>query len=385
MVWTKASTGQQTQTTWEADSMATEMEDLLVAAERLANLGSWSITIPGREVTWSDGLHRITGRAPGRPPAANELDLFIHPEDVAALDATVQRALADPEAFPQEGAHLEFRVVRPDGSVREVLAHGLTARARDSGAWRFFGALQDVTEQRMTERDLQAHYAVTQTLREWESFDEGVVVLLRRLGTALDTTCAGLWTLDPSGEHLVCRAFWTVPERNLLEFTAAARTRRFRRGESVIGGVWERAEPVGVPEMTATTTDLGRIASAAGMRSLIAFPAGDAAGPIAVIALVSDEPRELTASLQRTLTGIGHELGNFLERRRAQLQPSPLSARELEVLRLAAEGNSGPEIAARLIVSPSTVKTHFENIYEKLGVGDRGGAVAHALRIGLIH
>jgi two-component system nitrate/nitrite response regulator NarL len=35
-------------------------------------------------------------------------------------------------------------------------------------------------------------------------------------------------------------------------------------------------------------------------------------------------------------------------------------------------------------VSPSTVKTHFENIYEKLGVGDRAAAVAHALRIGLI-
>jgi two-component system, NarL family, nitrate/nitrite response regulator NarL len=55
------------------------------------------------------------------------------------------------------------------------------------------------------------------------------------------------------------------------------------------------------------------------------------------------------------------------------------------VLRLAAEGCSGPEIAARLIVSPSTIKTHFENIGEKLGVSDRAGAVARAMRIGLVH
>ncbi|MEA2288463.1 MAG: Bacterial regulatory protein luxR family, partial [Solirubrobacteraceae bacterium] len=37
-----------------------------------------------------------------------------------------------------------------------------------------------------------------------------------------------------------------------------------------------------------------------------------------------------------------------------------------------------------LILSPATVKTHFENIYEKLGVSDRAAAVAHAMRIGLI-
>jgi two-component system nitrate/nitrite response regulator NarL len=61
-----------------------------------------------------------------------------------------------------------------------------------------------------------------------------------------------------------------------------------------------------------------------------------------------------------------------------------LTERELEVLRLAAEGNTGPQIAEKLFISPATIKTHFQHIYEKLGVGDRAGAVAQALRIGLI-
>ena len=86
----------------------------------------------------------------------------------------------------------------------------------------------------------------------------------------------------------------------------------------------------------------------------------------------------------RTLTGIGRELGRFLERRRADLVPRRISKRELDVLRLAAEGNTGPRIAEQLVLSPATVKTHFENIYDKLGVSDRAGAVAHAMRIGLI-
>jgi DNA-binding CsgD family transcriptional regulator len=65
-------------------------------------------------------------------------------------------------------------------------------------------------------------------------------------------------------------------------------------------------------------------------------------------------------------------------------RPRPLTARELEIVRLAADGLSGPEIAERLVVSPGTVKTHFQNIYAKLGVSQRAGAVAKALRQGLI-
>jgi ATP/maltotriose-dependent transcriptional regulator MalT len=103
-----------------------------------------------------------------------------------------------------------------------------------------------------------------------------------------------------------------------------------------------------------------------------------------VLSLYSLEKRVPSPSLIRTLTGIGSELGRFLSRRRAQLGPRPLSPRELQVLTLAAEGLSGPQIAEQLFVSPSTVKTHLEHIYDKLGVGDRAAAVATALRSGLV-
>ncbi len=69
----------------------------------------------------------------------------------------------------------------------------------------------------------------------------------------------------------------------------------------------------------------------------------------------------------------------------AMHQPfAPLTPRESEVLQLAAEGLSGPNISARLFVSQGTVKSHFQNIYDKLGVRDRAGAVARGLRIGFI-
>jgi DNA-binding CsgD family transcriptional regulator len=63
---------------------------------------------------------------------------------------------------------------------------------------------------------------------------------------------------------------------------------------------------------------------------------------------------------------------------------APLTAREQQVLQLAARGFSGPRIAQRLVVSPSTVKTHFANIYKKLAVRDRTTAVANGMRLGLV-
>jgi ATP/maltotriose-dependent transcriptional regulator MalT len=104
---------------------------------------------------------------------------------------------------------------------------------------------------------------------------------------------------------------------------------------------------------------------------------------VAVLSFYSFERRAPSVELVRTLTAIGRELGRFLSRRAAELGPRPLTEREIEVLSLAAEGLSGPGIAEHLFLSPATVKTHFEHIYEKLGVGDRAAAVAQALRTGL--
>ena len=61
-----------------------------------------------------------------------------------------------------------------------------------------------------------------------------------------------------------------------------------------------------------------------------------------------------------------------------------LSSRELEILGLMAEGNSNQEIANRLFVSVSTVKTHNQNLFEKLDVKRRTQAVEKAKRLNLI-
>ena len=67
-------------------------------------------------------------------------------------------------------------------------------------------------------------------------------------------------------------------------------------------------------------------------------------------------------------------------RKRAEPEGPVLSPREREVLKLIAAGSSIPAMAKELYLAPSTVKTHVQRLYEKLGVGDRAAAVAEAMR-----
>ena len=70
--------------------------------------------------------------------------------------------------------------------------------------------------------------------------------------------------------------------------------------------------------------------------------------------------------------------------RRNESDAPTQSAREREVLGHIAAGQSIPAMAKEMFLAPSTVKTHVQRLYEKLGVGDRGAVVAEAMRRGLL-
>jgi two-component system NarL family response regulator len=81
------------------------------------------------------------------------------------------------------------------------------------------------------------------------------------------------------------------------------------------------------------------------------------------------------------VVALADELSQAKERDR---KAETLTAREIEVLQLLAFGHTNKDIADQLFISPDTVKTHLEHIFEKLGASDRTAAVAEALRRRLI-
>jgi DNA-binding NarL/FixJ family response regulator len=77
----------------------------------------------------------------------------------------------------------------------------------------------------------------------------------------------------------------------------------------------------------------------------------------------------------------------FIEEARSaadEPRTTPLSKREREILQRVADGATTRQVASDLGISPHTVKTHLERIFEKLGANDRAQAVAIAIRTGIV-
>jgi NarL family two-component system response regulator LiaR len=107
--------------------------------------------------------------------------------------------------------------------------------------------------------------------------------------------------------------------------------------------------------------------------------------------LKDSSPQEILTAIRQVYRGemsmkpsIAKKLMHELQRSsELPLTEEPLTAREEEILKLVAQGFSNQEIAARLVISERTVRTHVSNILSKLHLANRTQAALYALREGL--
>ena len=96
--------------------------------------------------------------------------------------------------------------------------------------------------------------------------------------------------------------------------------------------------------------------------------------------------QRLTIDLLRSMAGSGKPAvpPSGVESSPDDPLAEPLTERETEILRLLAQGQTNPQIARELVVSPGTVKNHVRDIIAKLGVSDRTQAAVRAMELGLL-
>jgi PAS domain S-box-containing protein len=150
-------------------------QDNLRLAGQIAHIGYWSRDLASNKITWS----RETCRIFGLDPQTLELNVttlldYIQPEDGQMVLRAIQEA--DAGIRPYE---VEFRALRPDGTVRWIHSKGEINFDEDGGSGRMFGTLLDITERKRAEDALQ----------ESET----------RLRTIFDVSQAGIILVDARG------------------------------------------------------------------------------------------------------------------------------------------------------------------------------------------
>lgn len=180
----------------------------LSQAQQVAHIGSWDWDIVSNQVTWSAELYRIYGIAPEQHAATFEayLDL-VHPQDRQRVRQTIERALRNHQPF-----EFEERIVRADGSVRNLLSRGIVDLDDAGQAIHMLGACQDITERHRVKQleagqhEILAGIAGQQPLKQ--SLEQ--IALLHEAMNP-DALCSIL-LLDDSRRHVIEGAAPSLPE-----------------------------------------------------------------------------------------------------------------------------------------------------------------------------
>src|ERR1700674_3399332 len=119
----------------------------LAEAQRLSHTGSFGWTVTTGEINWSEETFRIFQYDRATKPTVELVLQRVHPEDVAMVKQTIDRAAQDARNFDHE-----YRLLMPDRSVKHVhvVAH---ASSDESGRLEFIGAVMDVTAAKLEIED----------------------------------------------------------------------------------------------------------------------------------------------------------------------------------------------------------------------------------------
>ncbi len=138
-----------------------ESEERLRMAVEAGRMGTWEWRIDTGRVTWSPGLEAIHGLAPGAFPGTfDAVQREIHPDDRQRVTRTILESVEQ-----RKDLRVEYRIVRPDGSVRWVEGRGRLVGERHGRPERMVGLCMDVTERIQAEEGRGALLAGEQRAR----------------------------------------------------------------------------------------------------------------------------------------------------------------------------------------------------------------------------
>jgi len=159
--------------------------------QETAAIGIWEYAPRENELHWSEGIRQIHGVEDDYEPSLDDGIEFYHPDDRAAIQSAVERALEDGEPYD-----LDLRIVRPDGEIRAVRAQGerIEDPQRDDAVLR--GVVQDITERKSAEREYKELAGEYEALLE----TSGDAIFLLDVETSGETPTFEFATLSPGYE-----------------------------------------------------------------------------------------------------------------------------------------------------------------------------------------
>jgi PAS domain S-box-containing protein len=288
-----------------AEEALRRSESNLAKAQEIAHLGSYELhVLPSGQNYYSEEIYRILGVDPASPPTTgpDPIAARVHPDDLVSYRETLHRAMREGAPF-----RLEYRVIRPDASIRYVQSVAEPIVGKDGNAIRLVGTLLDITERKRAELHQQVQFATTRGLAESATLTDAAPVVLRAICQTLDWDHGEFWRVDGRTGALRCIETWarTRSRADAHDFGPELP----RHVQQLVAPFWSSDLR---REQRFKGVTRGRVHAAAGV------PVLQGADMLGVVALYSFEVRPADPGLLRLFMALGAQLGQFLERTRAE-------------------------------------------------------------------
>ena len=219
----------------------------------------------------------------------------------------------------------DFLFKRPDskGGMRYISTSGQPI-VDDKGRFRGYrGIAKDITDARRAQELQNLEHSVTHSIAEAVSVTAAMTAVIRAICETESWECGRYFRVDEKAGALRLGESWGVPEPAIQQFIERSdqlsREIAYRPGVGLIGQVWQSGQPLWVADVTKDARVLKAAFTAdVGLRGGFVFPVISEGKTIGVLAFSSREVREPNERLLKAILAIGSQIGQFLERKRAE-------------------------------------------------------------------
>jgi PAS domain S-box-containing protein len=271
----------------------------------------------GRIIGWNAQAARVFGYSSAEVSGKPLGELIIPPEDPCQHRLWLEQFIAGGE---HATADRRIEIIAIDRQRHTFPAELSISRVESAGSVTFSAFIRDISERRQSEQRRGTLYEVSRVLAEANTVEEASSRILRAVCEGMGWEAGIAWEIGDANAAMRCAHCWSTTPAG-ASMAAASPSWSFTRGTGLPGRVWSAGKAAWITDISHDENfPRHQPAAASGLKTALAFPLRIGERVIGVMEFFAAQSRGLDAELLPLMEALGNQIGQFIQRRRAEAE-----------------------------------------------------------------